>query len=193
MGHRQHEVQRENMFKDSILSSAEAKSMDIITQAERKRQEDLSAAQASCEVADYKTIAGHITRNFDRDLSAAMQQARRNLLAFRAQEVENMFGEVVAKLQAFTQSDAYMPWLQKRLRDYGALAERQTLTVHLRPADMHLEEQVHIAIPCQIQQDDSIKLGGAKISDGRRLFDETLDADLATEQEKFYTNSSLAL
>lgn len=50
------------------------------------------------------------------------------------------------------------------------------------------------ALPgCTVQADSSIRLGGLTATDGRTLYDDTLDLALRAEKESFYQTSGLNL
>ena len=192
MDNKQPELRKETLFKNSILSSAEAKSMSIIAEAERKRQEDLEAVRLSCEKADQELIAARYMRGFEKELSAQTQQARKELLLFRAQLAEELFATVEQQLQAFAQGPDYKAWLTARLKKYAQLSAEKELTLYLHKQDLPLAEELAAQLhQSNVQETTDIQIGGFKISDGHRLFDETLDAGLALEKEKFYSGNTL--
>lgn len=188
------DVRKESLFKNSILSSAEAKSMSIIAEAEKKRQDELEAARAASIETDETIIAARVGRSFEKELSAEVQKARQDLLLYRAQLTDKLFAEVRGQLQSFAQSEGYLPWLAGKLEQYQPQNQAATLTVYLREADAAFAPRAQEILPgCRVETTTAIELGGAKISDGRRLYDETLEAGLKAEQEAFYAQNKLSL
>ena len=192
MENKQPELRKETLFKNSILSSAESKSMGIIAEAERKRQEELEMVRINCEKADQDLITARYMRSFEKELSAQTQQARKELLLFRAQLAEGLFADVEQQLRDFAQSPQYKTWLNARLEKYAERAKEKELTLYLHKQDMPLAKELMALLhQTNVQETSDIQIGGFKISDGHRLFDETLDAGLALEKENFYSGNML--
>lgn len=189
------ELRQITLFKDSVLSAADAKRVEIIADAQRESDEALAAARKMCELADHDVIENRLAMDTQRQISAATQVARRELLAVRQTLVESLFAEVEAQLLAFATTPAYGSWLAKKLAAHrGAFAEGAPLTVYVRPADMTHAKALQQALPaCAVQPDETILLGGLKAADGQVQFDDTMDLALATEKEAFYSQSGLNL
>ncbi|MDL2253636.1 V-type proton ATPase subunit E [Ruminococcaceae bacterium OttesenSCG-928-I18] len=191
----QMELRRETIFKDSVLSLAEAQSMEIIAEAGKKRAEELEQAYKLSGNADYDTVKEKYFQESNKEFTAVASQARQELLQFREELVEGMFAEVREKLQQFTQSGDYAIWLAVQLKKHAAMAEGgKPLTVYLREADRGEQEALSRVMPAAgFDTDEDILLGGLKVSDGHVLFDETLDEKLREEQQRFYESGEMRL
>lgn len=189
------EARRETIFKDAVLSAAETQRMEIIGDAQRQSNETLQAARAACGQADEKLLLAAMDQAAEKEHSAAVQAARRQLLQHRAQLVDGLFEEVEERLAAFAKSKKYPGWLAARLKARApALEKGAQPVICLRKEDEKHGAALKKALPkARLQQDAGIRLGGLKVSDGKRLYDETLDAALAEEMERFYKESKLTL
>lgn len=190
------ELSRETIFKDAVLSQAEAKSMEIIAEAGKKRAEVLEEAYKLCERADYDTIKAHMAQENEREFATVAGEARRELLHHREKLVEELFGEVEQNLTAFTRDARYPAWVAARAVKHADMAAGgAALAVLVRPADVELlSAALQKALPgCVVRPDEDILLGGCKVSDGRRLQDETLDDALRQARETFYFSGRMRM
>lgn len=198
------ELRRETLFKDAVLSEAEAKSMEIVAEANKTRTRELEQAQLACGTANHDVIQRRLARDNDREYSGLAQQARRDLLAFRAKLVDRVFSEVEARLVAFREGPEYDGWLTARLLECSFVPGAQVLVCHtddpsksvvqLRRADSAHEDTIKKALPgCTVEYTDDILLGGLRVQRGSFLFDKTLDSALETEKQRFYENSGLTV
>lgn len=191
----QMELNMETIFKDSVLSLAEAQSMEIIAEAGRKRARELDDAQRHAANAEYEVVKEQYRQERNKEFTSVAAGVRRELLAYREELVDGMFKKVEERLVAFRQSEGYTPWAVKALLRHKGLVETgASLTVYLRSGDEALKEALSKEIEgLSFETDGDIRLGGIKISDGHRLFDETLDGRLREEKERFYETSGLYL
>lgn len=192
MENKKPELRKETLFKNSILSSAEAKSMSIIADAEHKRQQELDLARSNCENVDQNQVATRYLRSVEKEISAQTQQARKELLLYRATLAQQLFTTVEQQLCQFSGGDAYSPWLAARLAKYEGLSGEKELVLYCAKKDVPLLESLCKKLhQCKLEPAPDIHIGGFKISDGHRLFDETLDAGLGLEKENFYAENKL--
>lgn len=195
MDYNQIELQRETQFKDAVLNAAEDKAMQIIADAQQSSARLLEDAKKACEAAGHEQMTAHLQQEAEREHSATMQNARRELLNTRRELVDDLFAEVAQRLADFTTSKPYGPWLATSIQKRAALLpEGSAVTVYLRPQDAQ-SEAVQKALPagCQVQADSAIRLGGAKVAGGKVLYDDTIDAALEAEKTNFYQTSKLTV
>ena len=191
---KEQEFMQEIVFKDAVLSAAESRRMEIIGQAQHEAAAELAQVQQSCALIDETTINAKYQRDSEREHSSLTLAARAQLMARRAQLVSDIFTQVEQRLAAFTGQEGYRSWLLGRLAAYTVFGEKGSLTVSLRAQDLPLEADIQKALPgSTVAQDNTIRLGGAKISNGRLLYDETLDSRLEAERQRFYETSGLNL
>lgn len=195
MDYKQVELTRQTIFKDAILSQAEAKSMEIISQAGKKHDEEVALAQSLCVECDQNTIQANLTRDTERVLSEAAQSARKELLEYRAGLVEKMFAKIEARLVAFTESEEYKDWLVAKLEQHANFhSGTETPVIYLRPSDMDFADFLIQKLPGSTAAAlPSIRLGGIKTGFGNILFDDTLDEALAQQRENFYASGRMRL
>lgn len=190
------ELRRETIFKDAVLSQAEAGSMELIAEAGRARAKALEDAYASCEAADPALIAKRLARQADRSVAAISGEAHRDLLAWRESLVAELFGEVEKRLAAFTGEEGYTPWLLARLKKHGDFTgpAGAGITLTLREEDKALAPALQDALPqAAVETANDIRLGGVRIANGKILWDETLDAALQAQKQAFYESGELRL
>lgn len=189
------ELKRETIFKDAVLSQAEARGMEIVANAGKKRAEALEAAYAQCDLADPAVIRKEITIDNERQYASIASEAHKEMLAYREELVAGLFDAVAQKLEAFTREDKYEDWLKARLekhKDFTGTGEG--ITLFLREADMRLAEGLKKALPgCEVKAAKEIRLGGLKISNGKVLYNETLDDAMTEQKERFYASGELRL
>ena len=115
----------------------------------------------------------------------------RGQLEARRAMAQSLFDEVEGRIAAFTATAGYDAWLTGRAQRHAALAG-QGVTVLLRPADESKQGLLRAVFPqASFETDRAIRCGGFKLVVGRVLYDETLDAAFAAEQERFTAESGL--
>ncbi len=189
------ELKRETIFKEAVLSQAEARSMEIIAEAGRQRAKALEAAYAQCEAADPAVIGAKLAREAEQRYASIAGQAHRDLLAWREQLMAELFGEVEEKLEAFTQSEAYEGWLLQKLAAHKQFAgDGEGITLEVRREDEGLSAALQKALPkAAVHAAPDIRLGGVRIAGGHIVYNETLDAKLEDEKKAFYASGRLRL
>lgn len=189
------EISRETIFKESVLSLAETRGMEIVAEAGKKRAYDLEQAyKQSAQKADYDTVRSKYALASEKEFATIASHARRELLTFRHGLVEDFFARAEEKLRAFAESAAYGPWLAASLKKHTDMIETGDAVVSLRPADEGRKQDLQALFPTlQFESDGSIALGGLKVRGGRILFDETLDAALHAERMAFYESGKMRL
>lgn len=164
-------LNRETAFRDAVLSQAEAKSMEIIAEAGKKRAKALEEAYQQCEQSDYDVLKRKMDAEKEKEFTVVAGQAKQELLRHREALVDGLFAEVEQRLEAFREGGDYAAWVEARAAKHRELGG--ALTVLVRSADLGLETGLQKVLPgCAVQADETIRLGGCKVSDGRVLFDE---------------------
>ncbi|MDL2327145.1 V-type proton ATPase subunit E [Ruminococcaceae bacterium OttesenSCG-928-A11] len=195
MNFNQIEMRRETIFKDAVLSAAEAKSMEIISAAQQEAANRLAEAQAGCEETDHDAMMAALAPDTEREHSMALQQARQALLHHRTELVDGLFDDVEKQLAAFAKGPGYREWLLKRLNALAETAQKgDNAKVYVRKEDICLEKELKTAIDAaEVIEDEAIRLGGAKVQCGQLLYDLTLDDALWEEKERFEETSGMTL
>lgn len=196
MNTRDIDLKRETLFKDAVLSQAEARSMEIIAAAGRRRAEALNAARASCELADPALISARLSREARQRFAAISGEAHRELLAWREGLVADLFADVEKRLAAFTQTDEYAGWLLAKLEKHRDFTKQdgEGIFLVLREEDAPLAGKLQSALPkAEIVYALDIRLGGVRISNGKMMHNETLDAAMDDQRQAFYQSGKLRL
>lgn len=195
INHTQAQLRQISLFKDSVLSAADATRIEIIAKAQRESDETLENARTFCKLAEHDSVEQRLSASTQRKAAAQGQNARKQLFALRQKLVDDLFLQAEEKLAQFAKSPNYATWLCKKLEDAKtAFGKDEAFCVMLCPKDTALQDMVLQTCPkCSIKTDEGILLGGLKCSGKNLLFDYTLDFALKAEKENFYITSGLTL
>ncbi len=185
------ELHRETLFKDAVLNAAETKGMEIIAEAQTKSAEELAKARKLGAHADHDAILARVSRETEKDYSLHAQQERRKLLSYRGELVDQLFSDVEKRLAAFTETKEYDAWLLSRAERHAELGPGVVWLA--RGADIGRLEKAAKKAGAGLEEDASIRLGGIRLRSGARLYDETFDAALRAERERFTIESGLSI
>ena len=170
--------------------STEAEIKQSEDAADRAAEEILTQAQAQCSAEAAREIAekkAEITAKYQRRMSQMGYRGKTALPSRRQMLLMQLFQDLRAKLNAFTASEDYVPWLISLLE---RKQPEENAVILLRDADMHLQEQLKAAagVTCTFRADRSIHLGGLSVlsADGRRCENHTLDEAYAAKLRNFY-------
>lgn len=190
----QAELGRETRFIEAVIASAHSKAAELVDAANRRRENDLVIARAQCDLADHDAIEKEYARETQRGFAAAELGYKQKLLEYRSQLAEEVFTAVRDKLKDFAASSKYAAWLSGKVAAYAKQIKGKGAVLFLCGQDLALEDSLRAALPeCEVQQSADIVLGGFKLVQGNRLFDETLDAALEEQKKNFAANSRLAV
>ena len=177
-------------FIEAVNRSTEAEIKQSEDAADRAAEEILTQAQAQCSAEAAREIAekkAEITAKYQRRMSQMGYRGKTALLSRRQMLLMQLFQDLRAKLNAFTASKDYVPWLISLLE---RKQPEENAVILLRDADMHLQEQLKTAagVTCTFRADRSIHLGGLSVlsADGRRCENHTLDEAYAAKLRNFY-------
>lgn len=196
MGINAMELQRETQFADAVISAAEAKKMAIISEAQQKSGAVLQQAKKACALADERAITAKYARKAAAEEALLAADTRREVLRYRTGLVEVLFGDVEQKLKAFAKSKRYADFLLEKAQKHAPKGGKAAgITLLVRPQDLEAHQKALLAaLPgAAVQADESIRLGGLKLGDGKVLHDETLDAALEEEKRRFFGSGVLRI
>ena len=183
-------------FMKSINAQAEKKYNKIIKETDDYVNHELkkarSAAKANAKNAA-KTEIGKISEQTNTDSYKTRTQLVWQIISKRNEITESVFDKAQKKIEEFTESDAYLPFLQKSIGNIKNAIGNETV-IYVRPADeKYIGELKEI---CQdVKTDDSIVLGGCKgVNESASLrADDTLDQRLSEQRQLFYEQSGLSV
>ncbi len=174
------ELFRETTFKDSVLTQAETRSTEIIAEAGKKRADVINQVQLDLDDVDPALIEASLQQKKEQNLNAFYQTAQKELLERRGELVDAIFKDIEENLIAFTQSDAYLPYLIARLEKHADFIKKEAA----------LKERF---ATLQISETPRLILGGLWLSGKAVLFDESLDEALRAERDAFIKSGTLSL
>ena len=132
---------------------------------------------------------------FDRlneEINAELSETEK-LVARRSEITDEVFAQAVEKIKGFAKSDSYHDFLMNSVSNIKAAIGDDAIIV-LNLNDKPFEAEIK-ALGNEVKYDEFIKLGGCKGENLRTamIADDTLDARLETEKQKFYSYSGLSL
>lgn len=182
------------VFKEAVLSKAEAHGMHVIAEAGKKRAAALE--QAYQQVARDATagVEKRLRTEHDKELASLAGRAQRDLLLYRTELVDGMFARVEKQLADFAAGGGYAAWFAAKLQAHAAnLDACEAAVLYVRPADAARGELFQMRPGLRVEQDARIRLGGFLLACGNVLFDESFDAALDEARKAFYQGGALSL
>ena len=187
------------LIEKSVLDQAEQKSQELRKQADEYKKREIDNVETKVLNELYAKIQDEIadiTSSSSLRISRFENQHHQQLLMRREELTREIFDKVRQRLLDYTNTEEYT---QKLLATARKLAEEYpqpggTLTV--RSKDAHLLPKLkEIFANCEVQTDDSIKIGGMKLMNYNAGFfvDETLDTRLEEQRPWFYSHSGLTI
>ena len=177
-------------FMDSVTRGTDAEIAKAEQEAQQDAAEILRAAQAECSAQAERQIAekkAKITAKYQKRMSQAGYRGKISLLSRRQMLLIRLFQDLRQKLNDFTASGEYVPWLKKLL---ALQTPENGAVILLREADLPLAEQLKADLPdsCTFRADAAIRIGGLSVlsADGRRCMNHTLDEAYAAKFRNFY-------
>ena len=182
-------------FMEAVNRSTDAKIAQAEREAEQEAADCLLNAEAQCRAEAASEIAekkAEITAKYQKRISQIGYQGKTALLSRRQALLMKLFADLQKKLEAFTASADYAPWLEKLLKTNQP---EENAVILLREADLSMQEQLRKAagVPCTFRADPAIRMGGLSVlsADGHRCEDHTLDEAYASQLRNFYRNHKI--
>ena len=134
-----------------------------------------------------------LNEEINAELSETETKEIEKLVARRSEITDEVFAQAVEKIKAFAKSDSYHDFLMNSVSNIKAAIGDDAIIV-LNLNDKPFEAEIK-ALGNEVKYDEFIKLGGCKGENLRTAMtaDDTLDARLETEKQKFYSYSGLSL
>lgn len=129
-------------------------------------------------------------------LSRMADDNQRRLMKRRQDLIDNLFVEIREKLVGFTGTDDYKAKMKEKIMLLSTQHHSDGI-LRLAVKDMSLADEFEKSFSghIMVKPDVSIKIGGfiLEFHQDRIIIDETYDAKLREEREKFYANSELII
>lgn len=191
------ESQKTSSFLRAINKYAKEQSDAIRLEAEEFRKQEIEKATKEGLSDAYALIQKEITvkkAQIVSDVAKREQESRKQLFVKRNEIVEKVFADAKAQLQQYTNSDAYLAYIEKSAKEIAQLFENNNCVVYLKESDLSKADLIKgIINNCEICADNSIELGGIKAycETLSIMADDTLDTKLSDQRVWFAENSGL--
>ncbi|MBR1779104.1 MAG: hypothetical protein IJ758_01185 [Clostridia bacterium] len=188
-------------FLKAIDKYAKEQQKEIKLKANEFKIKELQKAEAEVLRDSYHLIQREMAtmkKKIDIQVSRVETENKRKLLEKRREITKNIFKEAEAKLKKFEETDEYLTFLLKCVKNiFKVLRNAPDVKLFVRKNDMKFEEKLKQAFSsnCEILESNKIKIGGiigSSLSLGLNV-DESLDAKLENEREWFAENSKLSI
>jgi len=192
------------ILRERMLAKAESESKAMKMQTERLRAERLEKAKSQALQDAYQFIQvqqGDMNVQATAAMSQSGMEMRKKLISQRDKCAEEVFQAVREKLEAFALSgEEYENYLKevftKAVREEWAAVKKEAV-IRVNPRDLKYKElfQTCATMPCRIEADETIQIGGFIIEDPARglIQDETLEEKLNRQKKWFYRNSGFTV
>ena len=145
-------------------------------------------------------IVSHEVESMDSEhaisLSRLKDDNQRKLMKKRQELTENLFMEISEKIMAYTETDDYYEKMKEKISHLSSRYHSDGV-LRLATKDMTLAEELSEKFSGEVlvKPDESIKIGGFILvfHQERIIINETYDARLKEEREKFYANPELII
>ncbi len=182
-----------------MLSQAEQKSNELRKQADDYKKREIDNVETKVLNELYTKIQDEIvdiTGSSALKVSRFENQRHQQLLLRREEITREIFSRVRRRLVDYTETEAYTELLLQTARKLAEEYPQPGGVAAVRPKDAHLLPQLNqIFSGFQVETDDSIEIGGIKLTNAQAGFfvDETLDTRLEEQRPWFYSHSGLTI
>lgn len=187
-------------FEDLISHRAQEEKDKILKEIRDQREAECEKAKDSALEAVYNLMQSELVdmeTETTAELSRKLVELRKQLFLQRDAYVKNVFNSAKEKLSAFSQTKDYPTYLSSRLKALGKECGFTSVVIRVRPQDMKMEPELKAALglPCRVEEDASIQLGGVILKDavhGMEI-DATLEDALEQQRDWFHSHSGLTV
>lgn len=186
-------------FIDAINKNAIKECKRIEKATKKLYTGEAEKLQKSVEVQIQERIAyakAELETEFNKNVATSYSNCRAKTAQRRTELTEKVFEKAKAKLIDFTNSDEYLDFLAKSLKEiYEYVGEKLEVCVKPEDTDKVIKAAEKCGVPCEIKADMTIKLGGVKVESEKmlKIFDDTLDSRLEDQREWFFANSNFKI
>lgn len=179
-------------FTQAIIDAAERRAEALITGAEREKAEMLRAAVNNGSQTEYIRLSNLAENTRSQMKANAAQVMRRELLQYRESLVKRLTDKVREQCKIFAAGAEYKAFLQSRINKYADYLNGGMACAYVSAGDKKLVTELCKAYKgVEVTDDSEITLGGIRLAIENKIYDETLDAALAREKEKFLSYCGL--
>ena len=187
-------------FLQAMRSHAEEQSRRIHEEVETYKKERLSAAERQVFEETHRRLAAErqeLTRKLRSEFSERDRAGREELLRRREEMADEVISAVREQLCAFCGTPAYGDYLHRSVQRLAAALPAEGTVYELGETDAPWAETVRGWLPegSSLRTVPDIAIGGLRAVSltAHRLCDDTLDAALQEERERFYGQTELSI
>lgn len=187
------------LFVEAINENAQKLCKKLDKEAKKLYSSEIEKVQSSAQRELQEKInysRNEIETQFNKNLALSKANARQALCDKRQAIAESVFADAESQIINFTQSEAYVTFLEKSLKEIYSYTN-DNMEVLARSADVETVKSVaeKASIVCEVKSDDTIRLGGIKAESKAlgKIFDDTLDQRLEEQKDWFFLNSKLSI
>lgn len=187
-------------FENAIFSSIEHEINSIVDVAQKEKDEIVQKAKEKYLYNASKEIRRIVKKLQERTVKLISQEeikAKGEVLKHRERLVNELFENVVEKINTFTSSEQYVKFLIKSANEAIEDTQNGDITILIRQEDMKYKDDIlnSVVANCTIEVDTGIKHGGVSIliKGGKVLIDRTLDSAIDEQRKRFVFESGLGI
>lgn len=179
-------------FTQAIIDAAERRAEALITGAEREKAEMLRAAVNNGSQTEYVRLSNLAENTRSQMKANAAQDMRRELLQYRESLVKRLSDKVRLQCKQFAAGGEYKGFMQSKLNKYADYLQKGTAVAYVSAQDEALVKELCKTYKgVNVIADSEITLGGIRLAVANKIYDETLDAALAREEQQFLSYCGL--
>lgn len=191
--------ERLKSFLDSINRETQEKYNKILGEIQEQSKKELDEATkvAEKQAQDFlnKSVAKSKTES-NNQIASEMIKSRTELSKLREKITTEVFCDAKNKLNDFTASDEYEPFIVQSAQSVFSLLG-EGAQVYVKDSDLKYEKVILNVFNgnCTVSTNSDIQIGGlkAKKADGTLIADDTLDTRLNQQYEWFLSNCNLSI
>lgn len=177
-------------FYNVTIESATVRNIEIVEEYEKSLEKVLEEHKKDTkQKADenYRLEAENLLREKNRLLSAEAINVKRKLNDKVLELIDNLFEDVMDKLQTFMKTKEYETLLISQIKHAKEFSREDDIKVYINPSDQHLKEALEKAtgVPLTISQYDFIGGSRAVITEKNILIDNSFTSKIEEAKESF--------
>lgn len=184
-------------FLKAIEKYAEEQRTRIRDEEEIFKERELEKAEEDGIHEAYVLIQrkmAEIKTNISASLSKQEAESRKKLFVRRLEIMDEIFAKAKAKLQDFTKTKDYTPFIMKSVKQMSEILSGDVV-LYIREADLGLSSEIkkNFGKDCTVETDTQIQIGGiiGKSFSMGLIADESLDTKLEEQRDWFCSHSQL--
>lgn len=196
----EHALAKLKIFEKDIIKEAADNRADIEADLEKYRQSEMKKIEDMTLEDTFFSLQSEVSDlavSHAKAISRYGMEYKKQLFEKRQELFEKIFTAVCEKLSAFTASDEYKNYLERKINEFKASNPCETVVIFIRNTDEKYIDFLKktYELPCEINIDSNIKLGGLIFKDKTKPYavDMSIDTALDGQKDWFYQNCDLSV